>query len=79
MDPKSDAGILQKYEQIAVTVTDSLSAVRSHLEKNKNIFTMSGEFVTCKKDCTVKDLIQLLNQEKLPRVYVVDNEGNLEG
>ncbi|PNX83171.1 SNF1-related protein kinase regulatory subunit gamma-1-like protein [Trifolium pratense] len=40
---------------------------------------MSGEFVTCKKDCTVKDLIQLLDKEKLHRVYVVDDEGNLEG
>jgi CBS domain-containing protein len=60
-------------------VKDFLSAVRSYIEKNKNIFTMSGEFVTCKKDCKVKDLIQLLDKEKLHRVYVVDDEGNLEG
>ncbi|KAK2355966.1 SNF1-related protein kinase regulatory subunit gamma-1 [Trifolium repens] len=67
------------HDYRAVTVKDFLSAVRSYIEKNKNIFTMSGEFVTCKKDCKVKDLIQLLDKEKLHRVYVVDDEGNLEG
>lgn len=40
---------------------------------------MSIEFITCKKDCTLKELIQLLDKEKIHRVYVVDDDGNLEG
>jgi len=40
---------------------------------------MSSEFITCKRDCTVKELIQLLDKEQIHRVYVVDDDGNLEG
>lgn len=40
---------------------------------------MSSEFITCKKDCTIKELIQLLDREKIHRVYVVDDDGNLQG
>ena len=40
---------------------------------------MLSEYVTCKKDCTIKELIQLLDQEKIHRVYVVDDDGDLQG
>ena len=40
---------------------------------------MSRGLITCKKDCTIKELIQLLDHEKIHRVYVVDDDGNLEG
>jgi len=40
---------------------------------------MSGDLITCNKNCTIKELIQLLDHEKNHRVYVADNEGNLEG
>ncbi|KAL4035348.1 hypothetical protein IC575_004032 [Cucumis melo] len=40
---------------------------------------MSSNMVTCKKDNTVKDLILMLDSKKIHRVYVVDNDGNLEG
>lgn len=56
-----------------------MTAVSSYLEKNKTAFSMSREFVTCKMDCTVKELIQLLDREKIHRVYVVDDDGELEG
>lgn len=39
---------------------------------------MSG-MITCKKDHTMKELIQLLDSENIHRIYVVDDDGNLEG
>ncbi|XP_058763533.1 SNF1-related protein kinase regulatory subunit gamma-1-like [Vicia villosa] len=67
------------HDYRAITVKDFMTAVRSYLEKNKTAFSMSCEFVTCKMDCTVKELIQLLDREKIHRVYVVDDDGELEG
>lgn len=49
------------------------------MEKNKNASPMLSEYVTCKKDCTIKELIQLLDQEKIHRVYVVEDDGDLQG
>ncbi|ESW27537.1 hypothetical protein PHAVU_003G210600 [Phaseolus vulgaris] len=67
------------HDYRAITVKDFLTAVRSYLEKNKNAFPMVSEYVTCRKDCTIKELIQLLDQEKIHRVYVVDDDGDLQG
>lgn len=67
------------HDYRTITVKDFLTSVRSYLEKNKNAFPMSSEFITCKRDCTVKELIQLLDKEQIHRVYVVDDDGNLEG
>lgn len=35
--------------------------------------------VTCKRDDTVKDIILSLDMEKIQRIYVVDQDENLEG
>ncbi|RDY05513.1 SNF1-related protein kinase regulatory subunit gamma-1 [Mucuna pruriens] len=67
------------HDYRAITVKDFLTAVRSYLEENKNAFPMLGEFVTCKEDCAMKELIQLLDQEKIHKVYVVDEDGDLQG
>nr|KYP57413.1 SNF1-related protein kinase regulatory subunit gamma 1 [Cajanus cajan] len=67
------------HDYRAITVKDFLTAVRSHLEENTKAHPMLTEFVTCKEDCTIKELIQLLDQEKIHRVYVVDDEGDLQG
>ena len=40
---------------------------------------MSSEFIPCKKDCLIKELIQLLDHEKIHKVYVVDDDRNLQG
>ena len=40
---------------------------------------MLSTLVTCQKECTIKELIQLLDHEKSPRVYVVTDDGDLEG
>ncbi|KAL4344484.1 hypothetical protein AHAS_Ahas11G0183000 [Arachis hypogaea] len=63
----------------SITVKDFVTAVRSYLEKNKDANPMSSELVTCKIHCTIKDLIKLLDDEKIHRVYVVDDDGNLQG
>ncbi|XP_028766179.1 SNF1-related protein kinase regulatory subunit gamma-1-like [Neltuma alba] len=62
-----------------ITVKDFLTAVRSYLEKHEEVFPKLSELVTCKKGCTVKELIQLLDNKKINRIYVVDDNGNLEG
>lgn len=67
------------HDYRTVAVKDFLTAVRTYLDKNKNASSMSSEFITCKKDCTIKELIQLLDREKIHRVYVVDDDGNLQG
>lgn len=35
--------------------------------------------ITCKRDDTVKEVILMLDSEKIHRIYVVDDDGNLEG
>nr|AFK37648.1 unknown [Lotus japonicus] len=67
------------HDYRTVAVKDFLTAVRTYLDKNKNASSMSSEFITCKKHCTIKELIQLLDREKIHRVYVVDDDGNLQG
>ncbi|CAL0330091.1 unnamed protein product [Lupinus luteus] len=67
------------HDYRTITVKDFLSAVRSYLEKNQKAFPKLTEYITCKKDCTVKELIQLFDHEKINRVYVVDDDGNLQG
>ncbi|KAF7833974.1 SNF1-related protein kinase regulatory subunit gamma-1 [Senna tora] len=56
------------HDYRAITVKDFLTAVRR-----------LSDFVTCKKECTIKELIQLLDQQDINRIYVVDDGGNLEG
>ncbi|XP_054805884.1 SNF1-related protein kinase regulatory subunit gamma-1 [Prosopis cineraria] len=67
------------HDYRAITVEDFLTAVRSYLEKHKEAFPMLSALVTCQKDCTVKELIQLLDHEKIHRIYVVSDDGDLEG
>ncbi|KAE9601386.1 hypothetical protein Lal_00023741 [Lupinus albus] len=67
------------HDYRTIKVKDFLSAVRSYLEKNQKAFPKLTEYITCKKDCTVKELIQLFDYEKINRVYVVDDDGNLQG
>lgn len=38
-----------------------------------------SEMVSCRKDDTLKDVILKLDSLKIHRIYVVDNEGKLEG
>ncbi|KAE8714574.1 SNF1-related protein kinase regulatory subunit gamma-1 [Hibiscus syriacus] len=56
-----------------------LIVVRNYLEKHEKISPMLSGMITCKRDETVKDLIQKHDSEKIQRVYLVDDDGNLEG
>ena len=67
------------HDYRAITAKDFLTAVKSYLKKHDKVVPMSRGLITCKKDCTIKELIQLLDHEKIHRVYVVDDDGNLEG
>lgn len=35
--------------------------------------------VTCKREDTIKEVIAMLDSNKIHRIYVVDDDGNLEG
>lgn len=40
---------------------------------------MLGSMITCKSDQTIKELILMLDSQKVHRIYVVDDGGNLQG
>ncbi|KAK8604638.1 hypothetical protein V6N13_099570 [Hibiscus sabdariffa] len=63
----------------SITAKNFLIAVRNHLEKHEKRSPMLSGMITCRRDETVKELIQTLDSEKIQRVYVVDDDGNLEG
>uniref|UniRef100_A0A7N2MMV0 CBS domain-containing protein n=2 Tax=Quercus lobata TaxID=97700 RepID=A0A7N2MMV0_QUELO len=62
----------------SITGKNYLTAVRSYLEKNHENCPLVTGMITCKRD-HMKELIHLLDSEKFHRIYVVDNDGNLEG
>ncbi|XP_012438996.1 SNF1-related protein kinase regulatory subunit gamma-1 [Gossypium raimondii] len=63
----------------SITAKNFLIAVRNYLEKHEKRSPMLSGMITCKRDETVKELIQKLDSEKIQRVYVTDEDGNLEG
>ncbi|XP_023516483.1 SNF1-related protein kinase regulatory subunit gamma-1-like [Cucurbita pepo subsp. pepo] len=67
------------HDYRSITAKNFLTAVRSYLEKHEEFSPMLSDMITCKKDHSVKDLILLLDSKKIHRVYVVDDNGNLEG
>ncbi|XP_050258236.1 SNF1-related protein kinase regulatory subunit gamma-1 [Quercus robur] len=67
------------HDYRSITAKNFLTAVRSYLEKNHENCPLVTGMVTCKRGHTMKELIQLLDSEKIHRIYVVDNDGNLEG
>ncbi|KAK7820118.1 snf1-related protein kinase regulatory subunit gamma-1 [Quercus suber] len=67
------------HDYRSITAKTFLTAVRSYLEKNHENCPLVTGMITCKRDHTMKELIQLLDSEKIHRIYVVDNDENLEG
>ncbi|MBA0559581.1 hypothetical protein Golob_016536 [Gossypium lobatum] len=63
----------------SITAKNFLIAVKNYLEKHDKRSPMLSGTVTCKRDKTIKELIQALDSEKIHRMYVVDDDGNLEG
>lgn len=69
--------IYQNYRSISAK--NFLSAVRNYLEEHQEASPMLQGVITCKRDDTIKDIILKLDSDKIHRIYVVDEDENLEG
>ncbi|MQM04794.1 hypothetical protein Taro_037599 [Colocasia esculenta] len=63
----------------SITAKNFLTAVRKHLELHEETSPMLLGVITCKRDDTIKDVILRLDSHKIHRIYVVDEEENVEG
>ncbi|GFZ17426.1 SNF1-related protein kinase regulatory subunit gamma 1 [Actinidia rufa] len=63
----------------SITAKNFLTAVRSYLEEQKESSPLLNAMVMCGSNNTIKEVIAMLDSKKIHRIYVVDNEGNLEG
>lgn len=63
----------------SITAKNFVTAVKSYLEENQKESPLMSGMITCKKDDTLKDVIMKLDSMKIHRIYMVDEEGNLEG
>ncbi|KAJ4835216.1 SNF1- protein kinase regulatory subunit gamma-1 [Turnera subulata] len=67
------------HDYRSITAKNFLAAVGSYLKKHDENSPMVSGVVTCTRDHTTKELIQMLDAGKIQRIYVVDDAGNLEG
>ncbi|KAI3765973.1 hypothetical protein L2E82_16020 [Cichorium intybus] len=63
----------------SITAKNFLTAVKNYVEKDKKGSVMISAMISCRKDDTLKDVIMKLDSMKIHRIYVVDDEGKLEG
>ncbi|GMI67348.1 SNF1-related protein kinase regulatory subunit gamma 1 [Hibiscus trionum] len=63
----------------SITAKNFLIAVKNYLEKHDKGSPMLSGTITCKRDKTIKELIKTLDSQDIHRMYVVDDDGNLEG
>ncbi|CAA6659919.1 unnamed protein product [Spirodela intermedia] len=63
----------------SITAKNFLTAVRKHLEEHGETSPMLLGVITCRRDDTIKDVILRLDAHKIHRIYVVDEEGLVEG
>lgn len=62
-----------------ITVSDFLTAVRTYLTKQESDSPLLHGVVTCKRGDTMKEVILKLDSKKIHRIYVIDENGLLEG
>lgn len=62
-----------------MTAKNFLTAIRHYLEEHEQSTPFSSGMITCRRDDTLKEVIIKLDSVKIHRIYVVDEEGNLEG
>lgn len=62
-----------------MTAKNFLTAIRHYLEEHAQSTPFSSGMITCRRDDTLKEVIIKLDSVKIHRIYVVDEEGNLEG
>ncbi|KAG0498851.1 hypothetical protein HPP92_003153 [Vanilla planifolia] len=63
----------------SITAIDFIRSVKSYLQTHKDASPRFLGVLTCHRNNTIKDIILKLDAEKLQRIYVVDDEDNLEG
>jgi CBS domain-containing protein len=63
----------------SITAKNFLTAVRSYLKEHKESSPLLNCMVTCKREDTIKEVIAMLDSNKIHRIYVLDDDGNLEG
>ncbi|XP_076903133.1 SNF1-related protein kinase regulatory subunit gamma-1-like [Bidens hawaiensis] len=63
----------------SITAKNFVTSVKRYLENNKKASPLVSGMITCRKEDTLKDVITKLDSEEIQRIYVVDDEGNLEG
>ncbi|XP_042018405.1 SNF1-related protein kinase regulatory subunit gamma-1-like [Salvia splendens] len=71
-------GIYKEYRSI--TAKNFLTAVRSYMEEQQRTTPLPSRMVACRRNDTLKDIIAKLDEKKIHRIYVVEEEGGeLEG
>lgn len=63
----------------SITARNFLTAVRHYLEEQHQNSPLLTGMVTCNRQNTLKEVIIKLDSMKIHRIYVVDDEGNLDG
>ncbi|KAH7684811.1 5'-AMP-activated protein kinase gamma subunit protein, partial [Dioscorea alata] len=63
----------------SIRAKDFVLLVRSYLKEHEGTSPRLLGVITCKRTDTIKDIILKLDSYKIQRIYVVDDEDNLEG
>ncbi|KAG0491106.1 hypothetical protein HPP92_007969 [Vanilla planifolia] len=63
----------------SITAKNFLSAVRAYLGEHQETSPHLQGVITCKRTDTLEDIILKLDSKKIHRIYVVDDNGSLEG
>ncbi|KAJ0571146.1 putative CBS domain-containing protein [Helianthus annuus] len=63
----------------SITAKNFVTSVKRYLEDNQKASPLVSGMITCRKEDTLKDAITKLDSKEIHRIYVVDEEGNLEG
>ncbi|KAL4566681.1 hypothetical protein LXL04_030802 [Taraxacum kok-saghyz] len=63
----------------SITAKNFVTSVKRYLEENKKSSPLVSGMITCRKDDTLKEVISKLDSKEIHRIYVVDEDGDLEG
>ncbi|KAI0524480.1 hypothetical protein KFK09_003850 [Dendrobium nobile] len=63
----------------SITAKNFLAAVRNYLLERQEASPLLHSVITCRRTDMLEDIILKLDSEKIHRIYVVNEEGNLEG
>ncbi|KAL9666162.1 hypothetical protein QQ045_000486 [Rhodiola kirilowii] len=67
-----------RHEVSRGTARNFLTEVRSYLESQKKFSPMLSGMITCSKGHTLKEVIQMHDDSKIHRIYVVGADDGLE-